>query len=109
MGERKRILRRVMPRIDSRLLYIDHLQESGCALFKAACAFDLEGIVAKWARRPYRCDGVSTSWIKIKIKNPAYSHAEGRHELFERRNDVRRLHRGSMTKPAFVLREPRAP
>jgi bifunctional non-homologous end joining protein LigD len=60
--ERKRILRPLMPRhVHSRLLYIDHLKERGCALFKAACVFDLEGIVAKWTRRPYRCHGVSTS------------------------------------------------
>ena len=34
--ERKRRLRAVMPRIDSRLLYVDHLRERGFALFGAA-------------------------------------------------------------------------
>jgi hypothetical protein len=53
--------------------------------------------------RPYRCDGVSTSWIKIK--NPAYTQAEGRHELFERgRHDERRFHRGARQRPVLALR-----
>src|SRR5438067_8373250 len=34
--ERKRRLRGVMPRIESRLLYVDHLAECGLALFRAA-------------------------------------------------------------------------
>jgi hypothetical protein len=50
-------------------------------LYGATCGWDLEGIVAK------RKDGryVSTrtrSWLKIK--NPDYSQAEGRKELFDR-------------------------
>jgi hypothetical protein len=56
---------------------------------------------AKWSRGPYRGDGVTTSWIKIK--NPHYSQAEGRHELFERRSDQRRLHRRSGRAPMLSL------
>jgi hypothetical protein len=70
-----------MPRGDSRLLYVDHLERRGSELFRAACARDLEGIVAKWRYGPYERDGVSTSWLKIK--NPAYSQMAGRRELFE--------------------------
>jgi bifunctional non-homologous end joining protein LigD len=99
--ERKRILRRLMPRIDSRLLYVDHLKARGCDLFRAACDRDLEGIVAKWSRGPYQRDGVSTSWIKVK--NPRYSQAEGRHELFERRPE-QRVHRSSARPPVLLLR-----
>jgi ATP-dependent DNA ligase len=40
---------------------------------------DLEGIVAKRKSDPYRC---GVRWWKIK--NPAYSQADGRHELFNR-------------------------
>ena len=47
---RKRRLRRIMPTIDSRLQYLDHVVERGCDLFRVACQHDLEGIVAKWAR-----------------------------------------------------------
>ena len=61
---------------------VDDLTERGSDLFRAACARDLEGIVGKWRDGRYETDGVSTSWIKIK--NPRYSQAEGREELFER-------------------------
>jgi len=37
--ERKRILRRLIPRIDSLPLYVDHLATRGCDLFRAAWAF----------------------------------------------------------------------
>src|SRR5215212_2951053 len=46
--ERKRRLRAIMPRIDSRLVYLDHVVGRGAELFDAVCARDLEGIVAKW-------------------------------------------------------------
>jgi bifunctional non-homologous end joining protein LigD len=80
---RKRRLRQSLPREDSRLLYVDHLERCGSALFHAACARDLEGIVAKWRRGRYERDGLSTSGLKIK--NPAYSQMVGRRELFEPR------------------------
>jgi len=51
--ERKRRRKRIMPRIASRLLYVEHVQERGAALFRAACRRDLEGIVVKWMRGPY--------------------------------------------------------
>jgi len=44
---------------------------------------DLEGIVAKRKDSPYHAtEKASPHWIKIK--NPNYSQAEGRHELFDR-------------------------
>jgi ATP-dependent DNA ligase len=98
--ERKRCLKRIMPRVDSRLLFVDHVSERGKALFREACRMDVEGIVAKWTRGPYHGDGVNTSWVKIK--NPGYSQMTGRRELFERRRDrASRSHRGWM---APVLR-----
>jgi hypothetical protein len=39
--ERKRRLARIMPRVDCRLLYLDHIRERGRDLFGAACANDL--------------------------------------------------------------------
>jgi bifunctional non-homologous end joining protein LigD len=54
-------------------------EEDGRELFEAACQHDLEGIVAKRKADPY---GPATSWLKIK--NPTYTPAEGRRELFER-------------------------
>jgi hypothetical protein len=84
LAVRKRRLRQIVPRADSRLLYVDHLERRVSALFRAACARDLEGIVAKWRHGRYERDGVSTSWLKIK--NPEYSQMARRHELFAGRH-----------------------
>jgi bifunctional non-homologous end joining protein LigD len=46
--ERKRRLLAIMPRIDSRLLYLDHVAGRGVDLYRQVCRRDLEGIVAKW-------------------------------------------------------------
>jgi ATP-dependent DNA ligase len=53
--------------------------EHGQELFEAVCGLDLEGIVVKRKADPY---DVRTRWLKIK--NPKYSQAEGRRELFDR-------------------------
>jgi ATP-dependent DNA ligase len=45
---RKHSLLRIMPTVESRLLYLDHIEQRGCDLFRIACERDLEGIVAKW-------------------------------------------------------------
>ena len=79
--ERKRLLRRIIPNRRS-VLFAKHVEGTGVSLFHAACEMDLEGIVAKWKSAPYRMDGSRTSWVKIK--NPHYSQAEGRGELFEK-------------------------
>jgi bifunctional non-homologous end joining protein LigD len=84
---RKRALRRLMPRYDSRLRYVDHLRGRGRELFRLACAHDTEGIVGKWAKGRYHVDGSTTSWLKVK--NPTYTQAVGRHELFEGRGSSR--------------------
>jgi ATP-dependent DNA ligase len=59
---------------------VSHIDERGVDLFHEVYRQDLEGIVAK------RKDGVYTSepgtWLKIK--NPNYSQAVGRHERFEK-------------------------
>jgi bifunctional non-homologous end joining protein LigD len=80
--ERKRILKEIIPESTSRLCRVAHAERSGTGLFAAACQMDLEGLVAKWKHGPYLQDG-RTSWAKIK--NPNYSQAEGRRELFEKR------------------------
>jgi len=98
---RKQRLARIMPRarIQSRLRLVEHIEGAGVQFFKAACKHDLEGIVAKWAAGTYRPDG-RTSWLKIK--NPGYSQAEGRHELFEKRRP--RGDHARWTKPILELR-----
>ncbi len=86
--ERKRRLRLLVPRSCPSLLYVAHVDARGVDLFKAACEQDLEGIVGKWGRGGYLVDGERTSWVKIK--NPDYSQAIGRRELFERRGPARK-------------------
>ncbi len=53
------------------ILYLDHIQEQGVALFDQCVKLDLEGIVAKPDISPYRELKGKTTWIKIK--NPSYS------------------------------------
>lgn len=92
--ERKRILAGIIPYdYDMRLRLLGHVSKRGRDLFRVACDHDTEGIVAKWARGPYLTDGSTTSWLKIK--NPSYSQAVGRHELFERRFSEARATVGS--------------
>jgi hypothetical protein len=55
---------------------------TGCALFTEVCTRDLEGIVAKWTEAPYGLLDGRSSWVEIK--NPHYSQARDRHELFAR-------------------------
>jgi ATP-dependent DNA ligase len=72
-----------MPKVESRVRYVDHIVGNGRKFFELACAEDLEGVVGKWKFGTYRTDGAQTSWVKIK--NAAYSQAEGRHGLFDKR------------------------
>jgi bifunctional non-homologous end joining protein LigD len=79
--ERKRLLREIVPPQPSPLLYLDHVASYGVDLFRAACEQDLEGIVAKLASGRYTPE--ETTWVKIK--NSAYTQAEGRHDFFDSR------------------------
>jgi bifunctional non-homologous end joining protein LigD len=101
--ERKDRLRSIMSaaRVQSRLLYVDHVRERGSAVFRAASDRDLEGIVAKWKDGPYETDGRSTSWIKVR--NHEYSQMTGRRELFERWRDCRESRRRNWSAPVLRL------
>jgi ATP-dependent DNA ligase len=57
--ERKRRLLAVMPSIECRVLYLDHLAQRGRDLFRVACERDLEGIVGKWAHGTYQTTGAA--------------------------------------------------
>ena len=82
--QRKKRLRRLVRRdIHSHLRFLDHVRGRGRDLYDAACKLDAEGVVGKWAAGAYHSDGTKTSWVKVK--NPCYSQAEGRHEFFEDR------------------------
>ena len=72
-----------MPVVPSRIRYVEHFTERGCDFYRIACEYDLEGIVGKWKHGAYGTDPLKTSWVKVK--NPDYSQAVDRHELFEKR------------------------
>jgi len=79
--ERKRRLRALIDAHASCLLYVDHIEGGGADFYRLACEQDLEGVVAKLKIGPYTPE--ATTWVKIR--NPTYSQAEGRWNLFEKR------------------------
>ena len=80
--ERKEILRfHLEP--SSRVLFVDHIEGNGKRTVRQICMRDMEGIVCKPMISPYRTIRGKTTWIKVK--NPNYSQAEERKELFNKR------------------------
>jgi bifunctional non-homologous end joining protein LigD len=80
--ERKQSLRQLIQKSGcERLIYAQHIETQGVAVFEEICAGDLEGVVAKRKLSIYKSNG--TGWLKVK--NPKYSQAEGRHDLFTAR------------------------
>jgi len=82
--DRKAALRRLLRHIPKNepLMYVDHVDQHGEALFQRVCKLDLEGIVAKLKSGPYVSEREKSTWRKIL--NPNYSQRVGREELFER-------------------------
>lgn len=77
--ERKRQLKSLI-HSKAWLLYCDHIEEHGERLFEIACQMDLEGIVAKPKNSPYQFSEAERCWLKLK--NPNYTQALGRDDLF---------------------------
>ena len=77
LAERRPQLQAILPKGSPVITEVVSVEGRGCELYKLVCAHDLEGIVAKRLADPY---GPRTRWLKIK--NPDYSQAEGRGELF---------------------------
>jgi bifunctional non-homologous end joining protein LigD len=80
LGYRKEALKGKLPAAGPWLL-VDGFEARGVDLFRAVCEQDLEGIVAKHRASTY--DDPARPWVKIK--NRAYSQAEGRRDLFEQK------------------------
>lgn len=70
LGERKRRLRRLLPKADPELRYSDHQRGDGTEVLEAACRLGLEGIVSKRLDLPYR-SGRTRGWIKTKCSGRA--------------------------------------
>jgi bifunctional non-homologous end joining protein LigD len=69
LRKRKRLLTRFLGN-HQRLIYVDHMEREGLAMFAGALALGLEGIVAKDAASPYIEGPRETSyWLKIKDQN----------------------------------------
>jgi ATP-dependent DNA ligase len=82
--ERKQQLEKLLKKAKCReILYAHHIVANGVGLFEEICSRDLEGIIAKRKHGVYRDDG--KDWLKIK--NPKYSRAEGRHELLTHKRE----------------------
>jgi bifunctional non-homologous end joining protein LigD len=77
--KRKQRLEQLIPANNSTLSRVLAVEEQGRELYEAAQRLDLEGIVAKRRSDPY-----SPQTIWYKIKNPAYTQAEGRRDLFHK-------------------------
>jgi bifunctional non-homologous end joining protein LigD len=77
--KRKRKLEQLIPANNSTLSRVLAVEEHGRELFEAAQRLDLEGIVAKRKADPY-----SPQTVWYKVKNPAYTQAEGRGDLFHK-------------------------
>jgi bifunctional non-homologous end joining protein LigD len=83
LTDRKHELRRLMSKVsESRMRYVEHIEQYGTALFQRVCQMDLEGIVAKHSLGNYVTEHERTTWFKIKNRN--YSQMAGREKLFER-------------------------
>jgi bifunctional non-homologous end joining protein LigD len=55
--ERRIRLKRIMPKVESRVRYVGHIEGKGSEFFRLACEHDLEGVVGKWKFGTYRADG----------------------------------------------------
>jgi bifunctional non-homologous end joining protein LigD len=63
--ERKRLLKRLLPKTECSVRLVQHIESRGCDLFRAACEHDLEGILAKWRGRH-----VSTRPAHVLVEDP---------------------------------------
>jgi bifunctional non-homologous end joining protein LigD len=76
--ERKARLRRLIDRNKcAAVLFAQHIETKGTALFKQVCKWDMEGVICKRKDSEY---SATAGWLKVM--NPAYTQHEGRHEMF---------------------------
>jgi ATP-dependent DNA ligase len=63
----KHELRRLLSKVsESRMRYVEHVEQYGTALFQRACKMDLEGIVAKHSFGNYVTEAQRTTWSKSR-------------------------------------------
>ena len=64
--ERKRLLRNLLERSGTGLIYSPEVQGSGSGVFKQACSMALEGIISKRADSTYAVGLRTRDWVKLK-------------------------------------------
>jgi bifunctional non-homologous end joining protein LigD len=74
LRRRKKLLEKFL-KGNPRLLYVEHVEREGLAMFAGALALGVEGIVAKDAKSPY-VEGPRVTWHWQKIKNRDYQRQE---------------------------------
>ena len=74
LRRRKKLLEKFL-KGNPRLLYVEHVEREGLAMFAGALALGLEGIVAKDGKSPY-VEGPRVTWHWQKIKNRDYQRQE---------------------------------
>jgi hypothetical protein len=62
------------------VIWAGHIAENGTALYQEVCKRDLEGVICQEKRQ--RLFVTRACWLKVK--NPDYTQAEGRREMFEK-------------------------
>jgi bifunctional non-homologous end joining protein LigD len=72
--KRKKLLERLV-KGNPRILYVDHMEHEGLAMFAGALALRLEGVVAKDSKSPY-VEGPAVTQHWLKIKNPEFKRKE---------------------------------
>jgi bifunctional non-homologous end joining protein LigD len=78
LTERKKRLHKLIEKSDCKLIiYAQHIEEHGTALFREMCEKDVEGIVCKRKDGAY---SASAHWLKAL--NPTYTQHAGGHEKF---------------------------
>ena len=64
--ERKRLLKTLLERSDTRITYSPEVRGSGAEVFKQSCPMGLEGIISKRADAVYGVGIRSRNWVKVK-------------------------------------------
>jgi bifunctional non-homologous end joining protein LigD len=65
LRERKDLLRNLLKKSPSNIVFSEHFEEEGPAVFELSCEHELEGIISKLADSPYR-SGRNELWVKTK-------------------------------------------
>ena len=78
LSERKRVLRRIIPRRGPCLQFLPHVHRRAVDLFTEVVRRDLEGMVAKLRQAPYDLVGGMSPWVKWRRRGGRVGHSSSR-------------------------------